>query len=101
VPSSNERPDMPQRRRRSSNERATASAADASRLRTVDDLARGGGPPLTTSELARMIGMSATFIRLEIGSGYLRAAKLGRGRKAVFRIPCREAFRYVRKLGLL
>ena len=101
MPSPNDRPDTSQRRSRSSNERTRASAADASRARTVDDLARGGGPPLTTSELARMIGMSATFIRLEIGSGYLRAAKLGRGRKAVFRIPIREACRYVRKLGLL
>ena len=45
----------------------------------------------TTSELARMIGMSPTFIRLEIGSGYLRAVRVGRGRRAVFRIPVREA----------
>ena len=101
MPSSSERPDKSPRRTRSSNEDASSSAAEVSRARTVEDLARGGGPPLTTSELARMIGMSATFIRLEIGSGYLRAAKLGRGRKAVFRIPIGEAFRYVRKLGLL
>jgi hypothetical protein len=101
VPSSNNRPDPARRGRRSSNARTRSSAADDSRARIVDDLARGGGPPLTTSELARMIGMSATFIRLEIGSGYLRAVKLGRGRKAVFRIPMREAFRYVKKLGLL
>jgi hypothetical protein len=101
VSSSNDRPDPSQRGRRSSNERTPSSAPDSSRARIVEDLAREGGPPLTTNELARMIGMSATFIRLEIGSGYLRAAKLGRGRKAVFRIPTREAFRYVRKLGLL
>jgi hypothetical protein len=59
------------------------------------------GRPLTTRELAQMIGMSCTFIRGEIRSGHLRAVPLGRGRKRVFRIPCREAGRYVRELGLL
>ena len=77
------------------------SRQNPGRVRALDDLARGSGPPLTTSELARMIGMSATFIRLEISSGYLRAARLGRGRKPVFRISVREACRYVKKLGLL
>ena len=48
-----------------------------------------------------MIGMSATFIRLEISNGYLQAARLGRGQKSVFRIPVVEARRYVKKLGLL
>ena len=59
------------------------------------------GPPLTTAELAGLIGVSATFIRKEIGSGYLQAARIGRGRKRVFRIALREARRYVRDLGLL
>ena len=48
-----------------------------------------------------MIAMSPTFIRIEISSGYLRAARVGRGRRPVFRIPVREACRYVKKLGLL
>ncbi len=59
------------------------------------------GRPLTTSELASLVGMSSTFIRKEIGSGYLRATLVGRGRKRVFRIPLDEARRYVRDLGLL
>jgi len=69
--------------------------------RALQDLALAGGPPLTTRELARMIGMSSTFIRGEIRSGHLRAVPIGRGRKRVFRIPFREARRYVRELGLL
>jgi hypothetical protein len=48
-----------------------------------------------------MIGMSATFIRDEIRNGHLRAVSVGRGRKRVFRIPVREARRYVKALGLL
>ena len=69
--------------------------------RLLDDLTPAGGPPLTTRELARMIGMSATFIREEIRSGHLHAVLVGRGRKRVFRIPVREARRYVKSLGLL
>jgi excisionase family DNA binding protein len=67
----------------------------------LKDLAHRTGPPLTTAELAGIIGMSATFIRKEIESGYLRATRMGRGRKRVFRIPLHEARRYVRELGLL
>jgi excisionase family DNA binding protein len=67
----------------------------------LKDLAHTTGPPLTTGELAAMIGMSSTFIRKEIDSGYLRATRIGRGRKRVFRIAVREAHRYVRDLGLL
>ncbi len=67
----------------------------------LTDLAQKTGPPLTTRELAVLIGMSTTFIRKEICSGYLRATRIGRGRKPVFRIALREARRYVRKLGLL
>ena len=48
-----------------------------------------------------MIAMSPTFIRIEISGGYLRAVRVGRGRRPVFRIPVREACRYVKKLGLL
>ena len=86
---------------RSSDRRRESSLNNDGRDRALEELARGSGPPLTTSELARMIGMSPTFIRVEISSGYLRAAKVGRGRRPVFRIPVREACRYVKKLGLL
>lgn len=67
----------------------------------LDDLVHANGPPLTTGELAQMIGMSATFIRGEIRSGHLRAVSVGRGRKRVFRIAVREARRYAKELGLL
>jgi hypothetical protein len=73
---------------------------DHRQIRALEDLARSGGPPLTTNELAG-IGMSATFIRVEIRDGHLRAVPLGRGRKRVFRIPVREALRYTKKLGFL
>ncbi len=59
------------------------------------------GPPLTTRELAKMIGMSATFIREEIHGGHLHAVVVGRGRKRVYRIPAREAYRYIKDLGIL
>jgi len=55
---------------------------------------------LTTAQLASLAGMSATFIRKEICSGYLRATRIGRGRKCVFRIDQREAQRYLKELGL-
>jgi excisionase family DNA binding protein len=66
----------------------------------LEDLAQDD-PPLTTRELAQMIGMSATFVRVEIRDGHLRAVRLGHGRKCVFRIPVREALLYTRKLGFL
>ena len=69
--------------------------------RLMDDLTRPGAPPLTTRELAQMIGMSSTFIREEIRSGHLHAVLIGRGRKRVFRILVREARRYVKALGLM
>ena len=75
--------------------------ATPKRARSLEDLAQGVGPPLTTRQLAQMIGMSATFIREEIRSGHLRAVAVGRGRKRVFRIPVREAGRYAKELGLL
>ena len=56
--------------------------------------------PLTTGELAQMIGMSPTFIRDEIRGGYLRAVVVGRGRKRVYRIPVLEAYRYIKELGI-
>jgi hypothetical protein len=71
------------------------------RIRRLEDLADESGPPLTTNELAQMIGMSATFIRVEIRDGHLQAVPVGRGGKRVFRIPVREACRYIRKLGFL
>ena len=70
--------------------------------RRVSDLARvEEGPPLTTTELARMTGMSATFIRAEIKTGHLRAVRVGHGRKRVFRIRVCHARAYARQLGLL
>ena len=57
--------------------------------------------PLTTGELAQMIGMSPTFIREEIHGGYLHAVVVGRGRKRVYRIPASEAYRYIKALGIL
>ena len=71
------------------------------RPRSLGDLRLLSGPPLTTVELGRMIGMSSTFIREEIRSGHLRAVLLGRGRKRVYRIPLREALQYVKTLGLM
>jgi hypothetical protein len=67
----------------------------------LSDLARADGPPLTTSELAQIVGMSSTFIRSEIKHGALSALSIGRGRKHVFRIPVAEAARYLRQLGFL
>jgi excisionase family DNA binding protein len=69
-------------------------------LRRLTDLADDGDRPLTTHELARMIGMSSTFVRSEIHSGQLRAITVGRGRRRVFRIPVKEALDYISKLGL-
>jgi excisionase family DNA binding protein len=74
------------------------SADAGSRIR---DLAGTHGAPLTTRELAQIIGMSQTFIRNEIRSGELKAVAMGRGKKRVFRIGYSEARRYVRQLGLL
>ena len=45
--------------------------------------------------------MSASFIRMEIRLGEIRAVRVGRGRKCVYRIPFKEAMRYARRLGLL
>ena len=79
-----------------------SSALGSSRgIRSLDDILRAVGPPLTTGEMARTIGMSATFVRGEIRSGHLRAVAIGRGRKRVFRISVREARRYIKALGLL
>lgn len=69
--------------------------------RRLSDLALKEGPPLTTTELARMTGMSPTFIRAEIKTGHLRAVQVGRGRKRVFRIRVCHARAYARQLGLI
>ena len=71
------------------------------RPRGLTELADPGARPLTTSELAHLVGMSATFIRTEIKSGQLRAIAIGRGRKRVFRILSGDAVRYMRELGVL
>ena len=68
--------------------------------RSLTDLLAGDDRPLTTTELADMIGMSPTFVRSEIRTGNLKAASLGNGRKRVFRIAAREARSYASKLGL-
>jgi len=73
----------------------------ANRRRALRDLTDHNGSPLTTSELARIIGMSPTFIRSEIKRGELRAVAVGNGRKRVFRIPAQDAFSYARKIGML
>jgi excisionase family DNA binding protein len=69
--------------------------------RRLTDLAMRDGPPLTTTELAKMTGMSPTFIREEIRTGHLRAARIGRGQKCVFRIPIGDARAYASRLGFI
>ena len=69
--------------------------------RRLSDLSLKEGPPLTTTELARMTGMSPTFIRAEIKTGHLRAVQVGRGRKRVFRIRVCHARAYAHQLGLI
>ena len=69
--------------------------------RGLNDLLTETGPPLTTTEMAWITGMSATFIRGEIRTGHLRAIQVGRGRKRVFRIQVRHARAYIRQLGLI
>ena len=69
--------------------------------RRLSDLSLKEGPPLTTTELARMTGMSPTFIRAEIKTGHLRAVQVGHGRKRVFRIRVCHARAYARQLGLI
>lgn len=68
---------------------------------TLDILERIEGRPLSTAELADIVGMSATFIRKEIKEGQLRAVRVGRGRKCVYRITSADAAHYARQLGLL
>jgi hypothetical protein len=79
----------------------TAPMPSNGRQRALNDLVKGNAAPLTTSELADMVGFSATFIRSEIRGGHLRAIALGRGRKRVYRILPQDAVRYARRLGLL
>jgi excisionase family DNA binding protein len=76
-------------------------ATTVSTAPSLKDQAHESRRPMTTSEVAKMIGMSATFVRKEISSGYLRAIRIGRGRKSVFRIPVSEVRRYIKTLGLL
>ena len=71
------------------------------RHRRLSDLVEGDDRPLSTMELAQMIGMSPSFVRGEIRAGNLRAVAVGRGRKRVFRIPAREARNYALNLGLV
>ena len=48
-----------------------------------------------------MVGMTPAFIREEIQGGYLHAVNVGRGQTHVYRIPAREAYRYIKQLGIL
>ena len=68
---------------------------------TLEVLEQMEGRPLSTAELADIVGMSATFIRKEIKEGQLRAVRVGRGRKCVYRITVSDAAQYARRLGLL
>ena len=77
------------------------STSGRPQIRCLADLTRDDGPPLTTREVAHLTRMSPTFIREEFRAGELHAVPVGRGRKHVFRIPYREAQRYLRRLGLL
>jgi excisionase family DNA binding protein len=78
----------------------TPDDPQADRVRQLSDLAHDNEPPLTTHQLARIIGMSSTFIRSEIHTGELRAIKVGHGRRRVYRIPVQEALDYIARLGL-
>lgn len=69
--------------------------------RRLKDLVVDEGPPLSTTELARMTGLSPTFIRGEIRTGHLRAIRVGRGQTTVFRILVSDARQYAQELGLL
>jgi excisionase family DNA binding protein len=73
---------------------------DRLRKRRLSELT-AGDRPLTTSELAAMLGMSATFVRTEIRAGYLRAIAVGHGRKRVFRIQAADAREYAERMGFL
>jgi len=66
----------------------------------LEDLEQISGPALTIPEMARVLGVSATFIRNEIRDGRIRAVLIGSSRKRVFRIRVREALQYARRLGL-
>lgn len=68
----------------------------------IVDLSQPSGPPLTTSQLALVVGFSAQFIRTEILAGELKAIRVGRGQKRKeYRIPWREARRYALQIGVL
>ena len=58
--------------------------------------------PLSTSELAHLVGCSAKFIRDEIAGGHLKAVRIGRGHVIGSRllIAPDEADRYLRSLGV-
>jgi hypothetical protein len=54
---------------------------------------------LSPAEVGRMVGFSATFIRLEIHAGAIQAVKGGRGAtRKRWRIPRDEAKRYQRQM---
>ena len=81
--------------------RSSVPSAEPRHTESVSAILLAGPQPLTTGELARMVGMSPAFIREEIQGGYLHAVVVGRGQTHVYRIPAREAYRYIKQLGIL
>jgi hypothetical protein len=65
------------------------------------DLTQQDGQPISTGQLAAVIGMSDDFIRLEIKNGELTARRVGRGLRREYRICWAEARRYCLRLGFL
>ena len=57
-------------------------------------------PPFSTSQLSKLTSMSMSFVRMEIKLGEIKAVRVGRGRRHVYRIPFGEAIRYMRRIGL-
>lgn len=53
---------------------------------------------LSPADVGRMVGFSATFIRLEIRAGAIQAVRVGRGSLKRWRIAKDEAARYRRQL---
>ena len=69
------------------------------------DLTQPSGPPLTTGQLAAVVGLSSETIRREITLGVLRAfrrpALPTRGKRTEYRIAWGEARRYAIMVGVL
>jgi hypothetical protein len=57
------------------------------------------GPAVTPRQIAAATGMSHRFVLEDIELGQLKAINVGRGKRPVYRIPFREAKRYVKRMG--